>query len=157
VNTNKFKYVINCVDYVVTFTHLGRGEARLLVASTPVLLIAQMLLLTIYLEVFLGNTIEGLIRLGPFFHAFIWLIVVPLCFAALFQWWGSRFCHLEAPAGRAIAFSAGTRNSLVVLPLTFAIPGAVPILPAIIVAQTLIELIMMLIYVRFIPKLGATR
>jgi hypothetical protein len=42
----------------------------------------------------------------------------------------------------------------VVLPLAFAIPGAVPVLPAVIVAQTLVELVSELLYVRFIGKLG---
>ena len=61
--------------------------------------------------------------------------------------------RLEVRAGRSIAFSA-TRNSLVVLPLAFAVPGGVPLLPAIIVTQTIIELISELIYVRLIPNLG---
>ena len=64
-----------------------------------------------------------------------------------------RLFRLDAPAGRAIAFSTGTRNSLVVLPLALAVPGAVPVLPAVIVTQTLIELVSELIYVRLIPKL----
>jgi ACR3 family arsenite efflux pump ArsB len=55
---------------------------------------------------------------------------------------------------RAVAFSAATRNSLVVLPLGLAVPGAVPVLPAIIVTQTLVELLSELIYVRFMPKIG---
>ena len=62
----------------------------------------------------------------------------------------------DAKAGRSVAFSAGTRNSLVILPLAFAVPGAVPVLPAIIVTQTLVELVSELIYVRFIGKLGAS-
>ena len=32
-----------CIDYVVTFAHLGRADAKLLLAATPSLLIAQML------------------------------------------------------------------------------------------------------------------
>ncbi|MNR45157.1 hypothetical protein D3C85_1639770 [compost metagenome] len=56
-----------------------------------------------------------------------------------------------------MAFSAATRNSLVVLPLALAVPGAVPILPAIIVAQTMVELVSELIYIRVIPKLGRER
>ena len=67
----------------------------------------------------------------------------------------SRLFCLDAPAGRAVAFSAATRNSLVVLPLAFAVPGAVPVLPAIIVTQTLIELISELAYVRLAPMLGS--
>jgi ACR3 family arsenite transporter len=61
--------------------------------------------------------------------------------------------RLEAPAGRAVAFSAATRNSLVVLPLAFTVPGAMPLLPAIIVTQTLVELVSELIYIRLLPKL----
>lgn len=34
-----------CIDYVGTFAHLGRADARLLLAATPALLIVQMLLL----------------------------------------------------------------------------------------------------------------
>ena len=59
----------------------------------------------------------------------------------------------DTPTARAIAFSASTRNSLVVLPLALAVPGAIPVLPAIIVTQTLIELLCVLISVRLIPKL----
>ncbi len=55
--------------------------------------------------------------------------------------------------GTVVAFSAATRNSLVVLPLALAVPGAVPVLPAVIVAQTLIEFVSMLIYIRLIPRL----
>ena len=60
----------------------------------------------------------------------------------------------SAGNGTHIAFSAATRNSLVVLPLALAVPGAVPVLPAVIVAQTLVELISELICVRAVPRLG---
>jgi ACR3 family arsenite efflux pump ArsB len=69
----------------------------------------------------------------------------------------SKLFRLDAPAGRAVAFSAATRNSLVVLPLAFAVPGAVPILPAIIVTQTLIELLSQLAYIRLAPKFGSNK
>lgn len=206
-----------CIDYVVTFSHLGRADARLLLAATPALLLVQMLLLPVYLGLFLGDDATGLVQVGPFVHAFIWLIAVPLVLAGLVQFWATRtgmgewiftrlgllpvpatalvlfaviaavvpqlgpatdvvlqvipiylafaalapflgwlagrLFRLDAPAGRAIAFSASTRNSLVVLPLAFAVPGAIPVLPAIIVTQTLVELLSELIYVRLIPKL----
>lgn len=64
---------------------------------------------------------------------------------------------MKAEEGRALAFSAATRNSLVVLPLALAVPGAVPLLPAIIVVQTLVELIAELIFIRFISGLRAKR
>lgn len=208
-----------CIDYVVAFSHIGRADARLLLASTPALLIAQMLLLPVYLSVFLGDASADLVQLVPFVHAFVWLIAVPLALAAVVQVWAARskaatrvaaglgllpvpatalvlfivvaavvpqlgaaieaalrvlplyvafavvapligwtiarVARLEAPAGRAVAFSSATRNSLVVLPLALAVPGAIPVLPAIIVTQTMVELVASVIYMRLAPKLGA--
>ena len=207
-----------CIDYVVTFAHLGRADARLLLASTPVLLIAQMALLPIYLRLFLGAEAAAYVQPGPFIHAFVWLIAIPFVLAALVQPWAarskmgervssglglapvpatalvlfivvaavmpqlgqtldrtlsvvpvyvafsvlapligwavSRLAGLTPEAGRAVAFSAGTRNSLVVLPLALVVPGAIPLVPAIIVTQTLIELLAELVYIRGIPGLG---
>lgn len=207
-----------CIDYVVTFSHLGRADARLLLAATPVLLVAQMLMLPLYLRVLLGDGAAGLVQPGPFIDAFVWLIAVPLLLALAVQFWAgrsaagarastalgllpvpatalvlfivvasvlpqlgqaggaalgvvpvyiafavlaplagwlvARLFRLAAPAGRAVAFSGATRNSLVVLPLALAVPGAVPLLPAIIVTQTLVELVAELAYVRAIARLG---
>ncbi len=212
-----FVLLTPCIDYVVTFSHLGRADARLLLAATPALLIVQMLLLPVYLGLFLGEDASRLVHFGPFVHAFGWLIVGPLVLAGLVQLWAARSpagaglstrlgllpvpatalvlflvivavlpqlgpatsaalkvipiyiafsitapllgwlvgrsFRLDAPAGRSIAFSAGTRNSLVVLPLALAVPGAIPVVPAIMVTQTLIELVSELFYVRLIPKL----
>src|SRR3546814_263244 len=51
-----------CIDYVVTFSHLGRADARLLLAATPTLLVVQMLLLPVYLGLFLGNDAATLVQ-----------------------------------------------------------------------------------------------
>ncbi len=48
-----------CIDYVVTFSHLGRADARLLLAATPVMLIVQMLLLPAYLALLRVRLIEN--------------------------------------------------------------------------------------------------
>lgn len=207
-----------CIDYVVTFSQLGRADARLLLASTPLLLVAQMALLPLYFAAFLGSDASGLVSIGPFLHAFIWLIAIPLALAAQVQFWASRSSvgsrtsdafgllpvpstalvlflvvaatapllgsavgsalavlplyaafavvapmlgwftarafRLGAAASRSIAFSSATRNSLVVLPLALAVPGAVPVLPAVIVTQTLVELLSELVYVRLMPLVG---
>jgi ACR3 family arsenite efflux pump ArsB len=74
--------------------------------------------------------------------------------APLIGWAVSRLAGLTPEAGRAVAFSAGTRNSLVVLPLALVVPGAIPLVPAIIVTQTLIELLAELVYIRGIHRLG---
>ena len=48
--------------------------------------------------------------------------------------------RLDAISARAVSFSASYRNSLVILPLAFAVPGGVPLLPAVILTQTIVEL-----------------
>lgn len=207
-----------CIDYVVTFAHLGQADAKPLLASTPLLLAAQMILLPVYLGVFMGNVAAELVQWEPFVHAFIWLIAVPLSLAAVFQAWAARstagertvgylgllpvpstaavlfvvvaavapqlslamdavravapiyvafalaaptlgwgvarLWSLPADQGRAIAFSSATRNSLVVLPLGLAVPGALPWIPAVIVTQTLVELVSELVYVKVAPSWG---
>lgn len=74
--------------------------------------------------------------------------------APLIGWLVARNLRLEPNAICAVSFSAATRNSLVVLPLAFAVPGGVPILPAVIVTQTIIELASELLYVRWLPRLS---
>ncbi|MGY2290869.1 arsenic resistance protein [Pseudomonas sp. SDO528_S397] len=72
-----------CIDYVVVFTHIGKGDSRLMLAATPVLLLLQLLLLPVYLGVMLGEQWQGLVRVGPFVEAFVGLIVAPLVLAVL--------------------------------------------------------------------------
>lgn len=206
-----------CIDYVVTFAHLGRADAKLLLAATPALLLLQMALLPIFLAAFLGEDSARLVQADPFLHAFLWIIALPLAIAFLVQYWAkrtasgaraasmlgilavpatavvlfvvvaavvpqlgqarsavlavtplyiafallapfvgwavARLCALRGAEARSVAFSAATRNSLVVLPLALAVEGALPVLPAIIVAQTLVELLSELVYVRVIPRM----
>ncbi len=65
----------------------------------------------------------------------------------------SRIFRLDTGAGRALIFSAGTRNSLVVLPFALALPEPLNgLVAAVIVTQTIVELIGELIYIRLVPK-----
>ena len=57
-------------------------------------------------------------------------------------------------AARAVIFSTSTRNSLVVLPLAFAVPDSGPLVAAVIVTQTLVELASEVVYVRWVPRLA---
>lgn len=74
-----------CIDYVVTFAHLGHGDAQRLLASTPALLLVQMLLLPLYLGAFLGDAAADRVQAGPFVHAFLWLIALPMILAVACQ------------------------------------------------------------------------
>ena len=210
-----------CIDYVIVFTGLAGGAHDKLIAAAPLLMIAQLLLLPVYLTVFAGPGVLENIQIAPFLEAFIFLIVIPLLLAALTQWaapkvrWvaavertaigvmvplmmitlfvvvasqaglvlanlpglatvipiyvvflivmafvgagTSRIAQLDAGRARAVTFSGATRNSLVVLPLALALPAELALVPAVVVAQTLVELIGMTIYVRIIPRLIPAR
>ncbi|KQB85625.1 arsenic resistance protein [Corynebacterium oculi] len=194
-----------CVDYVIVFSGLAGAAKEKLLASTPLLMVLQMLLLPVYLRLFAPQAQE-VVHPGPFAQAFLFLIVVPLLAAALTQRLSlaaparrlaeagmvplmvltlavvvatqipevrhdfplrviplyAAFLLIMAPLGalvgkafrqdvpatRALVFSGATRNSLVVLPLALTVPGA----GAIVVAQTLVELVGMVAYVRLIPQ-----
>ncbi|WP_322002859.1 arsenic resistance protein [Marinobacter alexandrii] len=73
-----------CTDWFVTFTHLGKGDSTRAIAATPVLLIAQLGLLPLYLWLFLGNQFDVNLELGRhLLPAFVGLIIVPLILAFL--------------------------------------------------------------------------
>ncbi|MBG6247967.1 MULTISPECIES: arsenic resistance protein [Symbiopectobacterium] len=162
-----------CIDYVVTFCHLGRGDAARLLACTPLLLAMQLLLLPLYRRCSLMPLIgAGLLQhiqsrflivqrianaagwlpvpatavviflvvasvvpqlelaIGPVRQALLFAAVAAPCIGAS----TARLFGLNTASRRAVAFSCATRNSLVILPLALSIPGAMPVLPAILVA-----------------------
>ncbi|KYG91542.1 arsenic resistance protein [[Bacillus] sp. KCTC 13219] len=206
-----------CIDYVIVFTQLGKGNEKLILAATPILFVVQLLLLPLYLWIFIGEEMVGIVQIQPFLGAFVLLIAVPFMLAVATQLWaknqsfGARVLasaawlpvpfmafvliavvasqiakvyrdfgiildvipiyilflivtpivarglifvfKLEVRAGRALIFSMGTRNSLVVLPLAFALPDAwATIAAAIIVTQTIVELVGELAYIKIVPK-----
>ncbi|WP_313302740.1 bile acid:sodium symporter [Pseudomonas sp.] len=72
-----------CIDYVVVFTHIGKGDARLTLAATPVLLLMQLALLPVYLASMLGDNNGLTLSIAPFMEAFVLLIVLPMLLAVL--------------------------------------------------------------------------
>lgn len=72
-----------CIDYVVVFTHIGRGDSRLVLSATPILLLLQLVLLPFYLGLMLSGTSGVVVSIGPFVEAFLALIVAPLILALL--------------------------------------------------------------------------
>ncbi|WP_188296975.1 arsenic resistance protein [Streptomyces sp. CBMA156] len=92
-----------CVDYVIVFSGLAGGSNRRLLAATPLLLVAQMVLLPGFLYLFMGPELADAVEAGPFVGAFVSLIVVPLAAAWLLQAWAAR-----RPAGRRVSDAATT-------------------------------------------------
>ena len=212
-----FVLLTPCVDYVIVFTGIAGGAQDRLLAAAPLLMLAQMALLPIYLWLFVGSEFVQTVDLVPFIEAFMLLIALPLVGAGLTQLaaartrWGrtvqstvlgamvplmmltlavvvasqiagverqitnllllvpvyvlfagimipvgiaaGRLARLDVPGKRAVVFSGATRNSLVVLPLVLALPAAYDLAPLVVVTQTLVELIIMVLFVRLIPRL----
>ncbi|MDN7226746.1 arsenic resistance protein [Planococcus sp. N064] len=91
-----------CIDYVIVFTALGRGNEKLILMATPILFLTQLLLLPLYLWLFMGEAATGIVEPGPFLEAFIGLIVIPLGIAIAVQ-----LLARKAPTGHSIlTFSA---------------------------------------------------
>jgi ACR3 family arsenite transporter len=76
-----------CIDYVIVFAGIGGGEDQLVLASTPALMLLQMLLLPFYLWLFMGAELVAAVEVGPFLEAFLLLIVLPLGLALLTERW----------------------------------------------------------------------
>lgn len=206
-----------CIDYVIVFSGLAGGSSDRLLAAAPLLMLAQMLLLPLYLLIFVGPGLVAAIEPGPFLQALIQLIVLPLTLAALTQSWAKRasagrsvmafmeglmvplmmltlavvigsqivgvgnriaalltvipiyvaflvvmiplgiaassVSKLDTGSAKAVIFSGATRNSLVVLPLALALPEPLALVSLVVVTQTLVELLGMVAYVHFLPRI----
>ncbi|WP_313823702.1 bile acid:sodium symporter [Citricoccus sp.] len=215
-----FVLLTPCIDYVIVFSGLAGGDEERLLAAAPLLMIAQMLLLPLYLWLFVGAEFITTVDFAPFIEAFVLIIALPLVAAWLTQLaaarthagraWGQivtgsmvplmvvtllvvvasqiagvgaqlgsllllvpiyvifaavmvpigavagRIGGLDLAGRRAVVFSGATRNSLVILPLVLALPTPFDLAPLVVVTQTLVELIVMVVFVRLIPKVIGT-
>jgi ACR3 family arsenite transporter len=79
-----------CIDYVITFTELAGGDAEQITATTPVLMVVQLLLLPVYLWLFVGPRVASYIEAGPFVEAFVVIIAAPLTLAWTTELWADR-------------------------------------------------------------------
>tara|TARA_R110001606_G_scaffold355164_2_gene506011 strand:- start:29722 stop:30702 length:981 start_codon:yes stop_codon:yes gene_type:complete len=208
--------LVPCTDWFITFTHLGRGNAAKAVATTPLNLLLQLLLLPIYLWLMLPKSqldaaqitvtmlpaalvlivlplllaaiterwmetheeraawrehlawlpvpllglvvfmiaaaqVNTVISAGPILLAVIPVFVGFLVFSALLARGLTRWLRLPLDSGRTLAFSMGTRNSFVVLPLALALPTGWETAVIVIVFQSLVELFGMAFYLWWIP------
>jgi ACR3 family arsenite transporter len=208
-----FVLLAPCVDYVIVFTGLAGGAADRLLAATPLLMLAQIVLLPLWLRLFAGREVVDSVDPAPFVSAFFWLIVVPLVAAMVTQLLGrvgrsvshgmgvamvplmmavlavvvasqidrvagqwsdlvrvvpvyvifavvmgfvgllaGRSAGLDVPGVRAVMFTGVTRNALVILPVVLALPAAYKLAPAVVVTQTLVELLVMVVMVTVVPR-----
>ncbi|MCX7672059.1 MAG: arsenic resistance protein [Thiobacillaceae bacterium] len=208
--------LVPCTDWFITFSHLGRGDAARAIAVTPLNLLAQLVLLPVYLGLMLPlGELTAAWRRDGLLSAALALIGLPLLLAALTErwlesdrarapwrerlaWWpvpllagvvfliaaaqvgtvrsaGSELLAvlpaflafllaaaliarlltgwfgLQLAAGRTLAFSFGTRNSFLVLPLALTLPPGWETAVVVIVLQSLVELFGMVFYLWWLP------
>lgn len=74
-----------CIDYVVVFTKLGKGDASLMLSVTPFLFFTQILFLPLYFWFFMGEEVLEIITITPLVNTFIYMIVIPFFAAMLLQ------------------------------------------------------------------------
>lgn len=111
-----------CVDYVIVFSGLAGGSNRRLLAATPLLLVAQMVLLPGFLFLFMGSDLADIVEFGPFVEAFLFLIVIPLALAWATQAWAAR-----RPSGRRVSDAAAmTMVPLMAATLLVVVASQVP-------------------------------
>ncbi|MEU0099624.1 bile acid:sodium symporter [Streptomyces sp. NPDC006267] len=116
-------------------------------STTMVPLMAATLLTVVASQVpELGGNSTDVVAVVPFYAVF--LVVMAFAGKAV-----ARMFRLDVPGGRAVVFSGATRNSLVVLPLALALPEAYAVAAVVVVAQTLVEVLGMVLYVRAVPRL----
>lgn len=125
---------------------VARGVERTM-AATMVPLMAATLAVVVGSQVAaVGGMSAHLVRLVPVYVAFA-LVATVIGIAA------GRVARLDAPAVRAVALSTVTRNSLVVLPLALALPARLSLAPLAVVTQTLVELVVLVVLVRVLPRI----
>ncbi len=95
----------------------------------------------------LSSSIDLIVKVIPIYIAF--MLIMPFISKHI----GKRF-KLDLASGRALIFSGSTRNSLVVLPLALSLPDSIhTVVVAIIVTQTIVEIIGEIMYIRIVPHL----
>jgi ACR3 family arsenite efflux pump ArsB len=200
-----------CTDWFTSFTHLGKGDTRLAIALTPLLLLAQFAIVPFYVWALGGITLSPG-QAWPVLMAFGFVValpmagalltqrvfgqserieraaghsVVPLLAATLFIIAASEartvadagagigvalaffiafavaaalvarslagIARLPTREGRTLAFNLGSRNSFVVLPIALTLPAELALAAPVVAAQSLVELVALLVYVRWVP------
>ncbi|EMA37635.1 arsenic resistance protein [Halococcus hamelinensis] len=90
------------------------------------------------------NSIGQITAVVPVYIAF--LVVM-----SLLGWVTARIVEMDVGESRALVFTSVTRNSLVILPLALALPAGYELTPAVVVTQTLVELVGMVVLTRVVP------
>lgn len=95
-----------------------------------------------------GQVSASLGVMGRVLPLFVVFLIVAALLARLVAW----ALRLPVAEGRVLAFSFGSRNSFVVLPLALALPAGFENAVVVVVFQSLVELFGMLVFLHLVPR-----
>lgn len=127
----------------------AQAKRATLGAMVPLLMLTLAVIVTGHVGA-VSQRLGPLLKVVPLYVAFA-VVMVPLGMVV------ARWARLGVAGTRAVVFSGVTRNSLVVLPLVLALPATYDLAPLVVVTQTLVELLIMVILVRLIPRVIRNR
>lgn len=144
--------LVPCTDWFITFAQQAGGDGRAAVALTPLLLVAQILLLPLYLWLMLGEAAMALVPTAAMAEAFVVVIVLPLLAALGLEVWAAarprrqaqvtRLGWLPVPLLALVLFLIAASQVEVVLGGVALVPRIVPLALAFLVGGTLIGLVL---------------
>lgn len=126
------------------------GAARRVEAAGQALMVPALMLVLVVVVGSQIAAVEGRIgQLAPALPVYVVFLVVMTGLTVPIV----RAARLPVASARASVFGATARNSLVVLPLAVAVSEQAPLIPLAVVAQTMVELVGMVVLVRLVPRL----
>lgn len=124
----------------------ARPRLRAVVARFPVPLLALVIILIA------GAQAQAVLGAGYLLPLLVPVFVGFLILALMIAWGLSWLLRLPPDQARCLAFSCGTRNSFVVLPLALALPKGWEVVALVLVLQPLVELFGMIAYLHVVPR-----
>ncbi|WP_240036420.1 hypothetical protein [Halomonas urmiana] len=165
---------VPCTDWFISFTHLGKGDAARAITAAPLLLawiterlaarhaqarrlihglgVLPVPLLALVVLVIAASQVNAVIELRDVLLRVLGVFVAYLLFAACLGKLLGQLFRLDVYRARTLAFSFGTRNSFVMLPLALTLPEALQAAVVVIVFQSLVELFGMVAYLSWVPS-----
>ncbi|WP_098731024.1 arsenic resistance protein [Brevibacterium epidermidis] len=113
-----------CIDYVIAFTRAAGGAADQLLMLTPMLMIAQLLLLPVLLWAITGGRMSIDLPIRPLGEALLLLIVIPLIAAVLARTLARR----QPRAGRIVESAAQLMDPVMALTLLVITASVIPVI-----------------------------
>lgn len=113
-----------CIDYVIAFTRAAGGAADQLLMLTPMLMIAQLLLLPVLLWAITGGRMSIDLPIRPLGEALLLFIVIPLIAAVLARTLARR----QPRAGRIVESAAQLVDPVMALTLLVITASVIPVI-----------------------------